>query len=98
MSFPAQLIGELRSLRVVIERQHGDRDRLDMPLTRDEVAAYLNVYPDTLYEWAVEEGRIAYSRLGKGAKAPLRFDRKELDDFLRRQRIATVKETGARHT
>ena len=85
-----ELVGEVRRLREVVEGQRSDR-----PLTRIEAAEYLGVHPDTLYRWAVE-GRLAYSRLGDGTKAPLRFSREDLDDFIARNRIATTEETKAR--
>ncbi len=53
------------------------------------------MHPLVLHKLAVEKGRIAYSRLGDGAKAPLRFEKKDLEDFLRLNRIPTVEETRA---
>ena len=91
----SELIVELRSLRLAIERHNGSNDR-DRPLTREEAAEYLGVHKDTLYRWAVEEGRIAHSRLGEGARAPLRFRKEDLDDYLQRQRIGTVEEIRMR--
>ena len=61
-------------------------------MTRDEAAEYLQVNSDTLYRWSVKEGRIAYSRLGGGGRAALRYRREDLDDFMKRSRIPTVEE------
>ena len=88
---------EIQGLRAALASRpaltaHNPRDR---PLAREEAADYLGVHKDTLYRWAVQEGRIAYSRLGDGARAPIRFNKKDLDDFLLRQRIGTVEETVA---
>lgn len=78
-------------------RQLHDRvNRNDMPMTVKEASSYLQIHPDTLYRWAVEEGRIAYCRLGQGNRAPLRFLKKDLDDFLESQRIPTVEEVRMR--
>ncbi len=93
-----ELIDEVRALRREFERlsQHGPAT--DSPLSREEAAKYLGIHKDTLYRWAVEEGRIAYSRLGDGGRAALRFAKQDLDDFLKRQRISTVEETRFRRT
>ena len=82
----------LRSVSVTPIHQTGSTD-LNRPLARDEAAAYLGVHKDTLYRWAVEEGRIAYSRLGEGGRAALRFSKQDLDDFVSRQRISSLEET-----
>ena len=82
----AELVNEAK-----LTRKGGERT----PLTRDEAAAYLQVHPDTVYKWA-REGRLSYSRLGEGAKAPLRFIRKDLDAFMSGQRIATAEEMLSR--
>ena len=91
-----ELIGEVHLLRMETQRRSECDSSPDRPLNREEAADYLGIHKDTLYRWAVEEGRIAYSRLGDGEKAPLRFTQEDLGDFLRRQRIATVEETRAR--
>ena len=65
------------------------------PLTREQAAEYLSIHPDTLYRWAVG-GRVAYSRLGDGERAPMRFLKEDLDEFARGQRIPTVEEAKAR--
>ena len=88
----AELIVEIRLLRRAIERQNGFMGH-DRPLNREEAAEYLGIHKDTLYRWAVEEGRIAYSRLGDGGRAPLRFRKEDLDEYLKKQRIGTVDET-----
>ena len=67
----------------------------DRPLTRDVAVWYLDVRPLVSYKWAVEQGCVAYSRLGDEAKAPLRFEKKDLDDFIRASRIPTIEETRA---
>ena len=92
----------MRSIQVVLEAcldelvqiRHiaQNSKKYDYPMSRKEAAEYLKIHPDTLYKWAVEEGRIAYHRLGDGARASLRFLRKDLDDFLASQRIPTVEE------
>jgi len=86
----AELIKEMRSLRVAIESDSKHFGNHNGPLTREAAAEYLGVHPSTLYRWAVEEGRIAYSRLGKGKKASLRFTRNDLDAFLSGERIPAV--------
>ena len=63
----------------------------DKPLTQEEGAEYLQVHSDTLYRWA-REGEIAYSRLGEGQKAPMRFWKKDLDAFMSKKRIPSVEE------
>jgi excisionase family DNA binding protein len=68
------------------------------PMTRAEAAEYLQIHPDTLYRWSVEEGKIAYCRLGEGARASLRFLKKDLDQFLSKQRIPTVEDTMMRRS
>lgn len=89
------LIEEVRSLRLEIRRAQPGKNDVQGPLTREDAAAYLGVHPDTLYRWAVEEGRIAYSRLGDGSRAPIRFLRKDLDEYLAKNRIGTVQEFHA---
>ena len=66
----------------------------DRPMTRNQAAEYLNVHRDTLYKWAVE-GWLAYSRLGDGGRAPMRFTKADLDDFIRTNRIPTVEDAAA---
>ena len=48
-----------------------------------------------LYRWAVE-GRVAYSRLGDGERAPMRFLKEDLEEFARGQRIPTLEEAKGR--
>ena len=91
-----ELVVELRLLREFLGKTLQHADNYDGPLTRDQAAAYLSIHPDTLYKWAVEDGRIAYSRFGEGARAPLRFYRKDLDAFAHSCRIPTVDELRAR--
>ena len=91
-----ELIGEVHLLRIEARRSSEDGSAPNRPLTREEAAEYLGIHKDTLYRWAVEEGRVAYSRLGHGSRAPIRFTRKDLDDFLRRQRISSVEDAAAR--
>ena len=93
-----ELIHELQLLRMYAHLTPANDAHPNRPLTREEAADYLGVHKDTLYRWAVEEGRIAYSRLGDGGRAPIRFAKRDLDDFLLRQRISTVQETLARRT
>ncbi|NIA13114.1 MAG: helix-turn-helix domain-containing protein [Nitrospiraceae bacterium] len=69
-----------------------DRKSDTAPLTREEAATYLRVHPDTLYTWATE-GRVAYSRLGDGKRAALRFLRRDLDRFVSGHRIDTIEAT-----
>ncbi|HIJ72618.1 MAG TPA: helix-turn-helix domain-containing protein [Candidatus Hydrogenedentes bacterium] len=92
----AELVTEIRSLRLVIQYESQVRRKYDQPLTREQAAEYLGVHKDTLYGWAVEEGRIAYSRLGDGTKASLRFIKKDLDEFVDHHRVPAVEETRAR--
>jgi excisionase family DNA binding protein len=87
-----QLIDEVRTLRRAPGNSGPTEIDANRPLSREEAADYLGVHKDTLYRWAVEEGRIAYSRLGNGGRAPLRFSRKDLDHFISSQRIPTVQE------
>lgn len=63
-------------------------------LTRKAGAKLLNVHPDTLYRWAVEEGLIPYSQRKKGAE--LRFLHTDLVAYQQSCRIPTVEETKAR--
>ena len=91
-----ELIGEVRLLRKQVESCSETKSSSNRPLTREEAAEYLGIHKDTLYRWAVEEGRIAYSRLGEGSRASIRFTRSALDDFLEHQRIGTVNQTLAR--
>ena len=91
-----ELIAEVRLLRKEVERRCETGHPANRPLTREEAAEYLGIHKDTLYRWAVEEGRIAYSRLGEGSRASIRFTRSALDDFLEHQRIGTVNQTLAR--
>ena len=65
-------------------------ERYDHPMDREIAAEYLGIHPDPLYRWAVEEGRIAYSRLGEGKRAALRFTRRDLDAFVSASRVPTV--------
>ena len=65
-------------------------------MTRDEAAEYLGVHPDTLYRWAVEEGETAYFRLGDGGRAPIRFVRCDLDDYLSQTRVPTLEDARAK--
>ena len=55
------MIEELRALRAVVEGK-GAGALPDRPLTRVEAAAYLDVHPNTLYDWA-RENRVAWCRL-----------------------------------
>ena len=91
-----ELVTEVRAMRVSIERAQHPKNLADAPLTRDEAAEYLGVHPDTLYRWAVEEGKIAYSRLGDGGRAPIRFVTRDLDDYLSRTRVPTVEDARAK--
>lgn len=91
-----ELIAEVRLLRKEVERRSESGHPANRPLTREEAAEYLGIHKDTLYRWAVEEGRIAYSRLGEGSRTSIRFMRKDLDDFLEHQRIGTVNQTLVR--
>jgi excisionase family DNA binding protein len=93
-----ELIGEVHLLRMEVYRRSENVASHSRPLTREEAADYLGVHKDTLYRWAIEEGRIAYSRLGEGGRSPIRFTRKDLDDFLEHQRIGTLDQTLARRT
>ncbi len=82
-----ELVNEIRSLRVAVE--HGQNT--DGPLTLKEAAAYLRLHEDTVARWA-RDGRLSYSRLGDGERAPLRFLRCDLDRFNDRWRIPAVAE------
>ena len=95
MSEIQELTAEVRALRETMGRAQEAQDRYGKPLTREQAAEYLSIHPDTLYRWAVE-GRVAYSRLGDGERAPLRFLKEDLDEFARGQRIPTVEEAKGR--
>lgn len=95
-SLLTELIAEVRAMREIIERSQHPKDLGVTPLTRDEAAEYLGIHPDTLYRWAVEEGKIAYSRLGDGGRAPIRFTKRDLDDYLNRMRIPTIEDARSR--
>jgi len=84
-----ELIGEVRLLRKQVESCSETKSSSNRPLTREEAK-------DTLYRWAVEEGRIAYSRLGEGSRASIRFNHEDLDDFVRQQRIGSLEEANMR--
>lgn len=57
-------------------------------LTRAEAAAYLKCHPQTLYTWAVTEGRIPYHQVND--RGGLRFRKEDLDAFLERCRIREI--------
>ncbi len=95
MSEIVELTAEVRQLREAMERSQDVHDRYSKPLTREQAAEYLSIHPDTLYRWAVE-GRVAYSRLGDGERAPMRFLKEDLDEYARNQRIPTVEEAKTR--
>ena len=84
------LIVEVRAMREIIELSQQPKNLSDAPLTREEAAGYLGIHPDTLYRWAVEEGKLAYARLGDGGRSPIRFVKRDLDEFLSRMRVPTV--------
>jgi excisionase family DNA binding protein len=84
------------SSRVTTEsRKLEDPGLLNRPLNKDEAARYLGINSDTLCKWS-RSGRIAYSRLGDGARAPMRFSKKDLDAYLSKTRIPTVEEVSLR--
>jgi excisionase family DNA binding protein len=56
----------------------------------EDAAKYLGVHPDTVRRKAIEEGKIAYSKLGEGVRAPVRFLKKDLDKYLQECRVPTV--------
>ena len=55
-------------------------------LTRKEAAAYLRISVRTLDNLA-QDGEIPYSKLGKGARARVIYQRKELDAYLERVKV-----------
>ncbi len=61
----------------------------ERPLTREEAAAYLQIHPDSVYKLA-RANKITYHRLGDGERQPLRFYRKDLDEFLSAGKIAAL--------
>lgn len=64
----------------------------ERPMTREEVAAFLECHADTVYRWA-KEGHLAYSKLGDGEKAPMRFKLADVQEFaFQRRRIPTNSE------
>ncbi len=81
MYMASQVIEKLDTLITEVRLQRETQSKYDRPMTRDEAAAYLQIHPDTLYQWAVEENQIAYSRYGDGKRALLRFRREDLDAF-----------------
>jgi len=90
-----ELLSETRALRAAVERGQGTGGgavSCDRPLTREEAAEYLGVYVDTVYDWAVRDGKIPYSRLNDGKRAPIRFMLKDLEDFVKRARVDTVED------
>ena len=93
-----ELIHELQLLRMYAHLTPANDAHPNRPLTREEAADYLGVHKDTLYRWAVEEGRIAYSRLGDGSRAPIRFTQKDLDEFINVMRITSVRALNARRS
>lgn len=82
----AAILEELRKLTTLHEV---DRQTMGRPMNREQAADYLGVHPDTLYRWA-RENRVTYSRLGDGDRAPMRFQKADLDEFLERSKIAAV--------
>ena len=86
-----ELLHEVKALREAVERGQ-DTDR---PLTLKEAAEYLRLNKDTLARWA-RDGRLSYSRLGDGERAPLRFLRRDLDRFNDSWRIPAVAEVTCR--
>ena len=82
------LIEEVKGLRTAIAQRPGDAV-CSATLTREQAADYIGVHADTLYRWA-RENRITYIRMGEGEKAPMRFTRKDLDDYLKTCRIEAV--------
>jgi excisionase family DNA binding protein len=48
-----------------------------------EAAQLLNVDPSTIYKW-VDEGRIPYVNFGQPGRRCLRFNRKDLEAFIKR--------------
>ena len=82
------LIDEVRAMRTAMEF-NGTGAVTPATLTREQAAEYLGVHPDTLYRWA-RENRIAYIRMGEGEKAPMRFMRDDLDEYLRGCKIEAV--------
>lgn len=83
------LIEEIRGLRETMERSQGSDER---PLTREAAAKFLDVHPDTLYRWA-KEGQIAYSKLGDGERADMRFRLEDLQHFAFDRRKIGAKDT-----
>lgn len=86
-----ELLEEVRGLREAVERGQ-DTAR---PLTLRAAAAYLSVHEDTLGRWA-RDGRLSYSRLGDGGRAPLRFLKQDLDRFNDSWRIPAVGEVSGK--
>ena len=86
-----ELLDEVRGLREVVERGQ----ETDRPLTLKEAAAYLRLHEDTVARWA-RDGRLSYSRLGDGERAPLRFLKRDLDRFNDSWRIPAVEEVTCR--
>jgi excisionase family DNA binding protein len=73
-----QILAELRT-----------QNRLSQPMDRVQAAEYLGVSPGHLWRLA-RNNEISYSRLGDGERAPMRFRRQDLDEYLDRCRIRAV--------
>lgn len=86
-----EILSVLREMKSLM-RSMVTTERYAQPMDRETAAEYLGIHPDTLYRWAVEEGRIAYSRFGEGKRAALRFTRRDLDAFVSASRVPTVGE------
>lgn len=85
-----ELLTEIRDYLKQIKELEAERLVSSRPMDIEEAAAYLKVHPRTVRRWSVEEGRIAYSRLGDGERACLRFRREDLDDYIARYQVPTV--------
>ena len=89
----AELVQEVRALRETIAHIGKASDKYTRPLTREEAADYLQVHKDTLYRWSIE-GLVAYSRIGDGPKAQMRFTKADLDEALRLKRVGLLSEAS----
>jgi len=79
----------MRQLLMEILEELRKQNQYTRAMNRTEAAEYLGIHPDTLWRLA-RENRISYSRLGDGERAPLRFRKKDLDEYLDACRIPAV--------
>lgn len=64
-------------------------------LTREEAAKILRISPRTLDKLKAR-GDIPYSKMGNGIRARVVFQRKDIEDYVQRQRISSDRRDSKR--